>query len=95
MTKTYNEPINQFKLAQFDELLKKTGGYYLSSPRVSPDQYGYYRVDYSFETIECSNRFSKAWNTFNSEITEKRSDQKWRVMARRIKFYLKFWRMFK
>jgi len=82
--KSWNTPIPKGKLGQFDQLLKKVGGRYLSNPRKNPGKWGEYRVDFELETGESQDRFYSAWSRLNREIVETRKDQKWRIILRRI-----------
>lgn len=77
--KVYNDRIPKHKLSQFDEILKATGGRYLSNPRFSRHD-DCFRVDYiPGETT------SQTWSRCLEDVGEVRKDQWWRKLLRRMK----------
>jgi len=69
--KTFNEPIPDGKLGQFDEILKQCGGRYLRNPIEAPDQYGRYRVSYEYDNMEAANKHDLCWSRVTTEIRER------------------------
>lgn len=81
MITTNHEPIPKEKLYQFQDILGRSGGRFLSNPYEEKDCY---RVSYSFDDVYESRKFNHKWNLVTQEIIEKRSDQWWRILGRRI-----------
>lgn len=80
MITTNHQPIPKEKLYQFQDILGKTGGRFISNPYEEKDCY---RVSYSFDDVYEYRKFSYKWNMVTQEIVEKKSDQWWRVLGRR------------
>lgn len=83
--KSYNFPVPLRKLTDFHEILKACGGRYLSNPVESPDQRGYYRVDFEYDSVEARNEHECRWLRVTAEVREVRKDQWWRKAARRMR----------
>ena len=81
MITTNHQPIPKDKLYQFQDILKAKGGRFLSNPYEEKDCY---RVSYYYDDVGDANSQSKAWNRVTQQITEKRSDQWYRILIRRI-----------
>ena len=47
-------------------------------------------ISFSFDDVDDANSFNRAWKRVTQQIIEKRSDQWWRVLARRI-----YWMIFR
>lgn len=75
--KFFNEPIPNGKIGQFDEILKRCGGRYLSNPVESPDQWGHWRVSYEYDNIEDAIEHNRLWVRTTTDITEKVRVKKW------------------
>lgn len=79
-----NESVPKQKMHQFHEILCATGGRYMNNPRECGDVM---RVDYipGDYTKQCI-----LWDKVNTNIVEKRSDQKWRKIYRRFIEFMNF-----
>lgn len=74
-----NERVPANKLAAFQEILRCTGGYFLSNPRPLKDDL--YLVDYEPGDYRAQ---TEAWSRCMTPIREVRKDQRWRRLLRRI-----------
>jgi hypothetical protein len=80
--KIYDFPIAENKINQLHEILKSTGGYWLSNPRVAPDAYGYWRCDICLPTKDARLKWDECRRFFEPEIIEKYSNQWWVCFVR-------------
>lgn len=79
--RVFNQPIPADKMGLFHEILRSTGGYYLSNPR----QVGMeFRVDYAPGDVE---EQQKRWAQCTTAVLEVRRDQRWRRLLRRLRFW--------
>lgn len=74
----HNEPIPRNRLRQFHEILCRTGGRYLSTPRDCGDVF---RVDYAPGDYQLQ---AQLWQQCTTPIREVHRNQWWRVMWRRL-----------
>lgn len=78
MTVQATEYIPNEKLKQFAELLSFCGGRFTHNPSIGKKQT---LVSYEIDDYA---RFSKAWVRINTQIIEKRKDELWRIIFRRL-----------
>lgn len=74
--------VSREKLGQFKEVIVATNGIFLNNPVFFED--GSARFSFSFNDAQQFMEFHRRWDLLTTEISEKRSDQPWRRMLRRV-----------